>query len=206
MSLVACSFVFTTGLASAQSQEEMEHGNVWSRIIKHFDGKLTKSFKDPDKNRVIEEKYDENLVLMQKRLFQYDSKERLRNGVIMDAKGNALASTKYGYDDYDRINEERMYNAKGDLIQRKFPPGTLAGVLANAKYSVSFTIDPKNPTALGQMKATFDPIIQPTNNEAESFTPGIPLGAPQSAGGGLPAPTQASAPVGRKPFLPQKQR
>jgi hypothetical protein len=98
-----------------------------------------------------------------------------------------------------------LFNARGDLIQRKFPPGTLIGVPANAKYSVSFTIDPKNPTALGQMKATFDPIIQPTNNESDTFTPGVPLGAPQAGGGGLPH--AAPAPLGRKPSIfPTKQR
>ena len=206
--MLAVSLAILGAVPVAMAQEDLEHGNVWSRIITHFDGKITKSFKDTEKNRVIEEKYDTNHVLMQKRLFQYDTKERLRNGVIMDARGNALGSTKYGYDDYDRIIEERLYNVKGELIQRKFPPGTLAGVKANEKYSVSFSVDPKNPKALGQMKATFDPIIQPANSADDNFTPGIPIGQPLS-GGGLPNTDKVPLSAGRKPTgfgFPQKPK
>jgi hypothetical protein len=180
----------------------MEHGNVWSRILQHYDGTMTKSFKDTKKERVIEEKFDAKQVLIQKRLFLYDKSEHLRMGIIMDAKGNALGSTKYGYDSYDRINEERLYDAKGRLIQRKFPPGTLPGVEANQKYSVSFTIDPNNPEKLGAMKQSRDPIIMPTNSEADNFVPGVPTGDP-------PPPAQAAPPSKpesneRKGFLKPK--
>lgn len=190
------------------AQEDFSLDNAWARIISHFDGTKTKSWKDTQHNRVLEEKYDKDHVLVQKRIFGYDAKNRLRNGIIMDAKGKPLGSTRYGYDSYDRICEEQLCNAKGEVIQRKFPPGMLPGVPANAKQSVSFNIDPKKPNQLGAMKSTFDPIIQPTQNADDNFVPGIPLGQPQPGTGGLPNndTPRSTETKGRKPsmFLQKK--
>ncbi len=190
------------------AQEDFSLDNAWARIISHFDGTKTKSWKDTQHNRVLEEKYDKDHVLVQKRIFGYDAKNRLRNGIIMDAKGKALGSTRYGYDSYDRICEEQLSNAKGQLIQRKFPPGSLPGVPANAKQSIIYNIDPEHPTEAATMRTTTDPIIQPTQNADDNFVPGIPIGQPAAGKSRLPT-NDAARPTdikGRKPSLfPQKK-
>ena len=191
------------------AQEEEPVGQAWSRIIRHYDGTQTKSVKEGDKNEITEEKYDENHVLLAKRLFLLDKGGHLRKGVIMDAKGNPLGTTEYGYKD-DRIVEERLYNKEGKPIQRKFPPGALPGVAANARHSVVFTIDPKNPNAVGTMTQTDVPMITPVSNPDDSFQLGVPIGQQINKGGGTGLPNNTAPvptkPTGRKPsfFRPQK--
>lgn len=191
--------------ARAVMAGETEGGNAWSRIIRHFDGTQTKSVKEGDKNQITEEKYDDQHILVAKRLFNLDARGRLRNGVIMDAKGKPLGSTEYGYNKHDVINEERLYNAKGQLIQRKFPPGSI-NIAQNAKHTIVFVIDPKNPTGPGTMHVSDDAIIQPVTSESDTFTPGLPIGKPMTKPStGLPtsdAPVpSATATKGRKPRL-----
>ena len=183
---------------------ESEGGNAWSRIIRHFDGTHTKSVKEGDKNQITEEKYDDQHILVAKRLFNLDARGRLRNGVIMDAKGKPLGSTEYGYNKHDVINEERLYNAKGQLIQRKFPPGSL-NIPQNAKHTIVFVMDPKNPTGPGTMHVSDEAIIQPVTSESDTFTPGLPIGKPMTKPStGLPTsdtPVPSTGTKGRKPKI-----
>ena len=191
-------------LAGSVRAEEESSGQAWSRIIRHFDGTQTKSVKEGTKNEISEEKYDENHVLLAKRLFLLDSQGRLRRGVIMDARGTPLGSTEYGYDNQNRIKEERMFNRQGKPIQRKFPPGALPGVPENARHSLVFIIDPNNPNGKGKMLQTDEPMVTPVTNPEDAFEPGMPIGqqAPKIATGlptnSTPVPT---APSGRKPGL-----
>ncbi len=193
---------------SIQAEEESS-GQAWSRIIRHFDGTQTKSVKEGTKNEISEEKYDENHVLLAKRLFLLDSRGRLRRGVIMDAKSRPLGSTEYFYDSQNRPKEERLYNCNGDLIQRKFPPGALHGVPENARHSLVFIVDPKNPNGKAKMMQTDEPMIAPVTNPEDSFEPGMPIGQqPSKISTGLPT---NSAPVptasaGRKPSLLKQKR
>lgn len=161
-----------------QSEPNTGGGNVWSRVIDHYDGTKTKSVKNGDANTINEEKYDKNGVMVAKRLFALDSKGRLRRGIIMDAKANPLGSTEYGYDKYDRIVEQRVYDTKARLTQRVFPPGTLAGVPANAKHTITFFIDPTNPNNSKAMQ-TSEPLVQPVNRAEDAFVPGVPGGGGQ---------------------------
>ena len=193
---------------SIQAGEESS-GQAWSRIIRHFDGTQTKSVKEGTKNEISEEKYDENHVLLAKRLFLLDSQGRLRRGIIMDAKGTPLGSTEYGYDSQNRIKEERLYNRDGKPIQRKFPPGALPGVPEKARHSLVFIIDPNNPNGKTQMLQTDEPMVAPVTNPEDSFEPGMPIGQqPSKISTGLPT---NSAPVpmasaGRKPSLLKQKR
>ena len=179
--LIGVGGLLCTSAKAMAADAEQQGGEAWSRIIRHFDGTQTKSVKEGGKNQISEEKYDENHVLVAKRLFMLDARGRLRNGVIMDAKGKALGSTEYGYNKYDVINEERLFDAKGQLIQRKFPPGSL-GIPQNARHTIVYTIDPKNPKAAGTMRVTDDALIRPVTNPEDNFTPGIPLGKPAPKG------------------------
>ncbi len=198
-------FSFTGSLRA----EEESSGQAWSRIIRHFDGTQTKSVKEGTKNEISEEKYDENHVLLAKRLFLLDSQGRLRRGVIMDAKGTPLGSTEYGYDTQNRIKEERLFNRAGKPIQRKFPPGALPGVPENARHSLVFIIDPNNPNGTAKMLQTDEPMVTPVTNPEDAFEPGMPIGqqAPKSAGG-LPNNTAPlpTASAGRKPSLLKQKR
>ena len=185
--------------------EEESTGQAWSRVIRHCDGTQTKSVKAGDKDEISEEKYDENHVLLSKRLFLLDKRGHLRTGILMDAKGNALARTEYGYNKSDKIVEERLFNAANEVIQRKFPPGTIPGLAVNVHHSVVFTIDPKNPTALGKMAQTDEPLVTPVTSPDDSFEPGSALGQPAAKPPtGSPmntAPVSTENTRGRKPGL-----
>ncbi len=147
--------------------------NQEPHFVKHADGSSTKSVLDAEKNRIVEDKFDANQVLVRRKIFQMDDKGRVRNGVVMDAKGDAIGSLKYGYKEDGTINEERLYNTKGELVQRKFPPGTLVGVAANVNSPVVFNVDSTDPAKLVDLAMT---VLDPTE---ESFTPGLPVVPPQ---------------------------
>lgn len=170
--------------------QEVEGGEGWSRIIRHPDGTLTKSIKHTDKHEIFEEKYDAGKVLVAKRRFLMDAQDRLLSGTIFDAKGRKLATIMYGYSKQtNTINEERMLNAKGQVVQRKFPPGTLdlQKFPTNAKHTLVFYIDPENPNTPARVERTTERPVRPVNSAEDDFVPGIPGG-----GGGVPSALSTS--------------
>jgi hypothetical protein len=78
----------------------------------------TESESDPGKNMLTQITKDARGVVIARREFIMDSKGRIRRGAIWDGKGNLQGRTEYGFDGYDRINEERMFHASGRLIRR----------------------------------------------------------------------------------------
>jgi hypothetical protein len=113
----------------------------------HRDGTRTESIKDGTGTRIKEKTYSENSILSFVREFETDSKGRLRNGVIYDGRKNVLGSMVYGYDaTTDQIVEERLFNAKGQIIRRLFYPGALKDPRFTKRF-VAFNYDPDNPDA-----------------------------------------------------------
>lgn len=78
----------------------------------------TESESDPGRNMLTQITKDARGVVIARREFIMDSKGRIRRGAIWDGKGNLQGRTEYGFDTYDRINEERMFHASGRLIRR----------------------------------------------------------------------------------------
>jgi hypothetical protein len=183
---------------------------AFSRIHYHRDGTRTESLKDGTGTRIKEKTYNENSVLVFVREFETDRKGRLRNGVIYDGKKNVLGSMYYGYDSAtDQIVEERLFNAKGNIIRRLFYPGALKDPRF-AKRFVAFNYDPDNPAAKPVADTKDVKPVRPVEQAQDSFDPGTPMGkgpAPSLHGAAKPAPAAAAGtakPPGRS-FLPQRK-
>ena len=180
---------------------------AFSRIHYHRDGTRTESLKDGTGTRIKEKTYNENSVLVFVREFETDRKGRLRNGVIYDGKKNVLGSMYYGYDSAtDQIVEERLFNAKGNIIRRLFYPGALKDPRF-AKRFVAFNYDPDNPAAKPVADTKDVKPVRPVEQAQDSFDPGTPMGkgpAPSLHGAAKPAPAAAAKPPGRS-FLPQRK-
>lgn len=142
-----------------------------------------------------------------------DAQNRLLSGTIFDAKGNKLATIMYGYNKQSNtISEERMLNPKGQVVQRKFPPGALdiRKFPANAKHTLVFILDPTNPNASPRVAQTTERPVRPVNNPEDDFVPGL-SGAAAPSNFSVPAvsPTnEAAVPEQpkRRGFFRRKER
>ncbi len=174
--LVVASFLAAQPHALAVAETE-KGGEAWSRIIRHYDGTRTHSEKQGNKDEIVEETFDEAGVLIAKRVFKVDSKGRLRHGYIYDGRGQPLGTTMYGYT-YDRISEQRVFDAKGRLVSRLFPPGALPldKFPANQRHSVRFNYNPTDPKAAPKIESTNDKILTPVDKPMDNFVPGMPIG------------------------------
>jgi len=92
--------------------------DVHVRTIYHKDGGRTVSKKNNGSLILEELTYDNRNVLIMKKRFQLDSKDRVRQGQLLDAADNILARIQYGFDTYGRVEEERMFDTKGNVIRR----------------------------------------------------------------------------------------
>jgi hypothetical protein len=205
----AAVLMITAGLFVATAgAEEDPLGNAWGKIYDHYDGTQTRSRKDGGQNRIVEETYDTSKTLLVKRLFYLDEKGNLRQGMILDGKGNGLGSTLYSYSGKTMV-EEQLFDKFGRLIRRLFPPGTLPNVPQNARNSVAITIDPEKPTAERKIEVTTDRPVTPVNDRMERFTPGIPIGQPlqNQRLQGVPEAERntTTVPKGRTPMIPQRK-
>lgn len=160
-----------TGTGSADNKVE-----AYGKVFYHNNGQRTETQKMGNSNEIREETYDKNDVLSAVRVFQVDTKGRLRNGVIYDGRKNPVGSTRYSFDPQtDQPIEEQLFNREGKLVRRLFYPGALKDP-RYAKRTVAFSFDPNQPTDLGKVvEGKVKPIIPVTQNEDE-FEPGLPTG------------------------------
>lgn len=183
--------------------------DAFSRIHYHRDGTRTESIKDGTGTRIKEKTYSENSILSFVREFETDSKGRLRNGVIYDGRKNVLGSMVYGYDaTTDQIVEERLFNAKGQIIRRLFYPGALKDPRFTKRF-VAFNYDPDNPDAKPVADTKNVKPVRPVEQAQDEFDPGTPMGkgaAPSlhAANSKPETKTAQPKPSGRS-FLPQRK-
>lgn len=195
--------VLAAGVAPAQQKVE-----AYGKVFYHNNGQRTETQKMGNSNEIREETYDKNNVLSAVRVFQLDSKGRLRNGVIYDGSKKAVGSTKYLFDPQtDQPLEEHLFNKEGQMVRRLYFPGVLKDP-RYAKRTVAFTYDPNKPTAPGRVvEGNARPIVPVTQNEDE-FEPGMPTGT------AAPTPqeeyrrrnersNQTAAPVNGRPLPPR---
>lgn len=195
--------VLAAGVAPAQQKVE-----AYGKVFYHNNGQRTETQKMGNSNEIREETYDKNNVLSAVRVFQLDSKGRLRNGVIYDGRKNPVGSTRYSFDPQtDQPIEEQLFNKDGKLVRRLFYPGALKDP-RYAKRTVAFSFDPNKPSDLGKVvEGRARPIVPVTQNEDE-FEPGMPTGTaaptPQEEYQRRnERPNQTAAPVNAKPLPPR---
>ena len=167
----ACSLLVAAEVSCAGGKVE-----AYGKVFCHNNGQRTETQKMGNSSEIREETYDKNDVLTAVRVFQTDSKGRLRNGVIYDGRKNPVGSTRYSFDPLtDQPIEEQLFNKEGKLVRRLFYPGALKDP-RYAKRTVAFSFDPNKPTDLGKVvEGRAKPIVPVTQNEDE-FEPGLPTG------------------------------
>ena len=170
---------------------EIIHYKVSPRTGKEEKTGSTETQSDPAKNMLIQITRNGQGIEISRREFILDSKGRIRRGAIWDGQRKLLGRTEYGFDEYDRVNEERSFHASGRLIRRLLFKYDAASRRLVDRF---FTWDPRNPYGpLVESKAgpnEASPILPIQQSDRE--LPGV--GLPQFRGN-EPAPVQASSPV-----------
>ncbi|MGI8604290.1 MAG: hypothetical protein ACR2OZ_15040 [Verrucomicrobiales bacterium] len=144
----------------------------WGREVIHFKvnpktGKeertgSTESSSDPAKNMLTQITRGANGVETMRREFIMDSKGRIRRGAIWDGQHQLRGRTEYGFDAYDRINEEWMFLANGRLIRRLLFKYDATGRRLPDKF---YTWNPNDP---------FGPLIE-SKPRGDEGTPLLPV-------------------------------
>lgn len=156
----------------------------------------TESESDPARNMLTQITKDARGVVIARREFIMDSKGRIRRGAIWDGKGNLQGRTEYGFDTYDRINEERMFHASGRLIRRMLFKYDATSRRLVDKFYVWNEKDPYGPLVESKPGKNDVPLLPVQKNDKE--LPGY--GIPQFRGM-QPASTTPAAPT-RVPTTP----
>jgi hypothetical protein len=184
----------------------------WGREVIHFKVKggkeektgSTESISDPARNMLTQITRNANGVEISRREFVMDTKGRIRNGAIWDGQHRLLARTLYGFDEYDRINEERTFHPNGRVLRRLLFKYDATGRRLPNKF---YTWNPQDP---------YGPLVesQPGNDNATPLLPiqrtdkELPgLGLPQFRGieaGGKPAAPPAAPPKKEKSGIFQR--
>lgn len=72
---------------------------------------------DPSNNALEEMIYENAALLKTRRLFQLDSKDRVRNTLLFDKENNVIGRTEFGFDKENRLVQERRYLKKDKLVR-----------------------------------------------------------------------------------------
>jgi hypothetical protein len=155
----------------------------WGREVIHFKVKggkevktgSTESISDPARNMLTQITRNSNGVEISRREFILDSKGRIRRGAIWDGQQRLLGRTEYGFDEYDRINEERTFHPNGRVLRRLLFRYDATGRRLPDKF---YTWNPRDP---------YGPLIE-SQAGANEATPLLPIqrGDKELPGLGLP--------------------
>jgi hypothetical protein len=192
-------------LALAKPLSTVAETPSWAREVIHFkhDPRTkkevrtgsTESQSDPSKNMLIQITRDAYEVEIARREFILDSQGRIRSGVLRDGRGTLLGRTQYGFDSYDRINEERSFHPNGRCIRRLlFKYDASSRRLVDKVYMWNKN-DPYGPLIeSAPTPEDSSPMLPVQRNDKE--LPGV--GLPQFRGGDAAPPgpgTQTAAPA-----------
>jgi hypothetical protein len=185
--------------------------SAWGREVIHYKinprtGKeertgSTESISDPARNMLTQITRDARGVELARREFIMDSRGRIRRGAIWDGQHRLLGRTEYGFDEYDRINEERTFHPGGRVVRRLlFKYDATGRRLPDKVYSWNER-DPYGPLVESKPAADTAPLLPIQKSDRE--LPG--MGLPQFRGTD-PPPTAATAapaapPEAKKPGI-----
>lgn len=162
----------------------------------------TESESDPSRNMLTQVTKDARGVEITRREFIMDSKGRIRRGAIWDGKGNLQGRTEYGFDAYDRINEERLFHPSGRLIRRMLFKYDATSRRLVDKFEVWNPKDPNGPLIPSQPGKNDVPLLPVQKSDKELPGYGIPQFRGMEATDGKPA--GASLPATPPPPPPKK--
>jgi len=175
--------------------------SAWGREVIHYKvnprtGKeertgSTESNSDPARNMLTQITRDARGVELARREFIMDTRGRIRRGAIWDGQRRLLGRTEYGFDEYDRINEERTFHPGGRVVRRLlFKYDATGRRLPDKIYSWNER-DPYGALVESKPAADTAPLLPIQRSDRE--LPG--MGLPQFRGAEPPPTAPATAPV-----------
>ena len=90
---------------------------VQARTVYHGNGTHTESIQDPSIHEQKEFTYDQNNVLISKKVYLLNERGMPVQGNVYDGRDVLKARASFLYDDFGRMIEERMSNLQGEVYQ-----------------------------------------------------------------------------------------
>lgn len=150
----------------------------------HPDGSKTESVRDPNTRELTEITYDANNVVTMKRKYLLNEQGQPSQGLIYDGADNLQARAQFFFDQFGRMQEERLLNLQGEVFQQ-----TLYEYGADGK--------PKKPKVINYNVRT--PTMKPSTID---FTQ-MQGGAPGTPAQGQPGQGQDMTPLYAPGMQPQ---
>jgi hypothetical protein len=184
-----CLLLHAAHLPAQPAPETMVEG----RTVFHQDDSRTESVKDLNTRELTEMTYNAAGQLTTRKVFLLNDQGQTTQGNIYDGQGNLVARCKVYFDDFGRIQEERMSNLKGGVFQRIIHQYGADGKKMPPKV---IHLDAEKPTMRSQM-IDFTKLAPQTS---ETYS-GEAVPVPQQIQAPTPAPSAAGAgeQEGKKP-------
>jgi len=93
--------------------------DVWGRMIRHSDGSYTESKEDLANDSLEQVTKSRNGVVLQRRLISLDQMKRPSEVLVYNGRGEFRYRGVLVYDQFNRFQEEQLYDAQGTLMRRK---------------------------------------------------------------------------------------
>jgi hypothetical protein len=107
------------GLCAASSAFGQEMGTIKATTTLHPDGTQTVTVTDPEKRTTEETVQTAQGKVLRKTTYLLDDRNQPLGAIAYDAKGGVLYKASYKRDGMNRIDEETISGADGQLIRRR---------------------------------------------------------------------------------------
>ena len=94
-------------------------GTIKATMTVHGDGTLTEKVTEPDKRSTEETTKTSQGKVLRKTTYLLDDRSQPLGAVAYDGKGTVLYRSSYKRDGMNRIDEETVSNAQGQMIRRR---------------------------------------------------------------------------------------
>ncbi len=192
-------------VAGVVAQTTSNGSIVEGRTMFHNDDSRTESVKDLSRRELTETTYNSGGQLIMRKVFLLNTQGQTTQGNIYDGKGNLVARCRVFFDDFGRIQEERMSNLKGGVFQRVIHPYGPDGKPLAAQV---INLDAEKPAMRSQAIDFTKLAPQP---ESAFTSEAVPVPPPAQGYGGNVAQPQAyqgtpNAPAAAPTAAPQEEK
>jgi hypothetical protein len=106
-------------LAAAQASLGQADAPIKATTTVHSDGTRTVTVMDPEKRTTEETTETSNGKVLRRTTYLLDDRNQPLGAIAYDGKGNVAYRSSYRRDGMDRIDEETVSNATGQVIRRR---------------------------------------------------------------------------------------
>ena len=120
VAMVAAALCATASAQIRRPGSSSGEEGVYSRTIIHPDETRTVSKQDANNKMREKRTLDKNGILLMRSIFQLNAAGNAVNGLVYDGRNRLLYRSEFVYDRANQLEEERVFDATGNLVRRLY--------------------------------------------------------------------------------------